>query len=100
MVQCGNVFSWGLWITGRRAGGRGLASLAFYIPFRHRGGHVAGGVGRTQREMALPPGDVNTLSLMDGPLTSGGMKIKAKTKRVGRCPASFVIKEMQIETIK
>ena len=32
----------------------------------------------------------------DVPLTSGGVKIKAKAKHVGRCSGSFIIKEIQI----
>lgn len=47
------------WFPGFRAAGGGLARRAFYTLSRQRGGGVAGGVGGTQREVALPSADVN-----------------------------------------
>lgn len=69
---------------------QGLASRAFYIASCHRVGRVAGGLGRMQQEMALHLVMWTLTSPVDGSLTSGGRKIKAKAKHVRRGPASLI----------
>lgn len=89
------------WMDGTELSWRqGLACEAFKVSSHYKWEFIAGEVGRTQRGMALPSGDVSSPPPIAVPLTSGGMKIKAKAKHVGRPSASFIIKEMQITTTK